>query len=86
MDLSEPPGRPGDPAPSANIQVDGEPTGHVTSAGPGLRTGTRVCLGYVRDRYAHTDSGFTIDTFGALCPATRHRHAAYDPDHERPRS
>ena len=86
VDLSELPGWPGDPAPSATIYVDGEPAGYVTSAGPGFRTGTRVCLGYVRDRYAQADSGFTVDAFGTLCPATRYRHAVYDPDHERPRS
>ena len=86
VDLGPLPGEAGDPPPSATIRVDGRPAGYVTSASPGFRTGTRVCLGYVQGRHAAADTGFTIDVFGTPCPATRHRRAVYDPDRRRPRS
>ena len=86
VDLGPLPGEPGDPSPSATIGVDGRPAGFVTSASSGFRTGTRVCLGYVDGSHAAVDTGFTIDVFGTPCPATRHREAVYDPEHQRPRS
>ena len=86
VDLAELPGRSGDPPPSAAIRVDGDTAGYLTSASPGFRTGTRVCLGYVHNRYAPVDRGFTIDAYGTPCPAARHRRPVYDPDHQRPRS
>ena len=86
LDMSSLDGPAGDPPPSAPIRLDGEPVGFVTSASMGFRTGERVCLGYVEGRYADRVDGFTIDVYGADCPAKRHRHGVYDPDHERPRS
>ena len=76
----------GDPLPSAPIRVDGEAVGFVTSASEGFRTGMRICLGYVEGRHRDTTAGFTIDGYGVDCPAVRHEHGVYDPDHERPRS
>ncbi len=75
-----------DPPPSAPIRVDGQPVGYVTSTSPGFRTGSRVCLGYVSGQHSATVDGFTVDVFGARCPATRHPHGVYDPNHDRPRS
>jgi len=85
IDIAAAPGEPGDPAPSATIRVDGEVAGFVTSASMGFRTGRRVCLGYVEGRFADTTTGYTIDVFGTDCPAERHAHGIYDPDHDRPR-
>ncbi len=86
VDISGLPGDPGDPAPSATIRVGGAAAGYITSASPGFRTGTRVCLGYVEGGFATATEGFTVDVFGTPCPATRHAHGIYDPNHERPRS
>jgi len=86
LDLSGLPGRPADPAPSAAILHDGRWAGYVTSASPGFRTGTRVCLGYVEGTFADARDGFSVDVLGTPCPATRHVHGVYDPDHQRPRS
>ena len=86
VDISELDGAAGDPPPSAPIRLDGQGVGYVTSAAMGFRTGKRVCLGFVEGRYADTSEGFTIDGFGADCPAERHRGAVYDPANERPRS
>jgi len=85
VDVSGIDGAAGDPAPSAAIRVSGEAVGFVTSASFGFRTGERVCLGYVTGEHAATTDGFTIDGYGHACPATRHAHGIYDPDHERPR-
>ena len=86
VDTSAMPGLAGDPPPSAPIRLDGELAGFVTSASMGFRTGQRVCLGYVEGRFADHTEGFTIDGYGVHCPAQRHAHGVYDPDHERPRS
>ena len=86
VDMSGIDGAAGDPLPSAPIRVGGEAVGFVTSASEGFRTGARVCLGYVEGKYRDTVEGFTIDGYGVPCPATRHAHGIYDPDHERPRS
>ena len=40
---------------------------------------------YLEGRYAAGFTVFTIDVFGTPCPATRHREAVYDPEHQRPR-
>ena len=85
VDMSGIDGAPGDPLPSAPIRVAGEAVGFVTSASEGFRTGERVCLGYVEGAYRDTVDGFTIDGYGADCPAQRHEHGIYDPGHERPR-
>ena len=76
----------GDTPPSAPIRLDGVPVGYVTSATMGFRTGKRVCLGFVEGGSADIADGFTIDGYGADCPAVRHRRAPYDPLNERPRS
>ena len=86
VDISGIEGPAGDPPPSAPIRIDGEAIGFVTSASLGFRTGERVCLGYVEGRFADATSGFTIDGYGADCPAQRHDHGPYDPEHLRPRS
>ena len=86
VDTSDAPGEPTDPAPSAPILHGGKPVGFVTSASQGFRTGERVCLGYVTRQYADLVEGFEIDVFATRCPAQRHEHSVYDPDHERPRS
>ena len=86
VDLDGINGPPGDPAPSAPIRVHGRTAGFVTSASLGFRTGQRVCLGYIEERFAAADTGFTVDVFGADCPAERHNGAVYDPTNERPRS
>ncbi|MEM7339610.1 MAG: FAD-dependent oxidoreductase [Actinomycetota bacterium] len=86
VDTSGVDGPAGDPPPSAPIRVDGKAVGFVTSASMGFRIGGRVCLGYVEGAVAHQMDGFTIDAYGADCPAQRHPHGVYDPDHERPRS
>ena len=86
VDMSGVEGPAGDPVPSAPIRVDGIPIGFVTSASMGFRTGQRVCLGYVEGRYAEQMQGFTIDGYGIDCPAVRHAHGIYDPEHKRPRS
>ena len=86
VDTSRMEGPVGDPPPSAPVRVGGEVAGFVTSASMGFRTGQRVCLGYVVGRFADRMDGFTIDAYGADCPARRHPHGIYDPEHERPRS
>ena len=86
VDIADIEGPAGDPPPSATIRIDGEAVGFVTSASMGFRTGRRVCLGYVEGRFADHTDGFTIDVYGTQCPATRHDHGIYDPEHERPRS
>jgi len=70
VDIGPLPGEPGDAPPSATICFDGRPAGYVTSAGPGFRTGTRVCLGYVERQFAAADTGFTIDVFGTPMPGS----------------
>ena len=85
VDVTDMPGPAGDPPPSAPIRIDGVVAGFVTSASMGFRTGRRVCLGYVEGRFADVTDGFTIDGYGHACPAERHPHGIYDPDHSRPR-
>lgn len=86
VDLNGLNGAPRDPAPSSPIRVDGRPAGFVTSASMGFRTGKRVCLGYIEERFAASTAGFTVDLFGTHCPAERHFGAVHDPANQRLRS